>query len=91
MPRSKDRVVNQNAMRLLPGAEYLELIRVRGLLMREMARIMWDIDGYVVPFDYADYTPNPVAPHEHGRQQSDRPAVCSSARTASTNKETRLA
>jgi len=26
-----------------------------------MARIMWDIDGYVVPFDYADYTPNPVA------------------------------
>jgi Asp-tRNA(Asn)/Glu-tRNA(Gln) amidotransferase A subunit family amidase len=29
--------------------------------MRGMARMMSDIDVYVVPFDYADYTPNPVA------------------------------
>jgi Asp-tRNA(Asn)/Glu-tRNA(Gln) amidotransferase A subunit family amidase len=29
--------------------------------MREMARVMSDIDVYVVPFDYSDYTPNPVA------------------------------
>ena len=29
--------------------------------MREMARIMWDTDGYVVPFDDAGYTPNAVA------------------------------
>src|SRR3954468_3831121 len=35
--------------------------RIRGLLMREMARILSEVDVYVVPFDYADYTPNPVA------------------------------
>jgi Asp-tRNA(Asn)/Glu-tRNA(Gln) amidotransferase A subunit family amidase len=57
----QDRVVNQNAVRLLPAAEYLDANRVRGLLMREMARLMADIDVYVVPFDYSDYTPNPVA------------------------------
>jgi Asp-tRNA(Asn)/Glu-tRNA(Gln) amidotransferase A subunit family amidase len=57
----QDRVVNQNAVRLLPAAEYLDANRVRGLLMREMARVMADIDVYVVPFDYSDYTPNPVA------------------------------
>jgi len=57
----QDRVVNQNAVRLLPAAEYVDANRVRGLLMREMARVMSDIDVYVVPFDYSDYTPNPVA------------------------------
>jgi Asp-tRNA(Asn)/Glu-tRNA(Gln) amidotransferase A subunit family amidase len=57
----QDRVVNQNAVRLLPAAEYLDANRVRGLLMRDMARVMADIDVYVVPFDYSDYTPNPVA------------------------------
>jgi len=29
--------------------------------MREMARVMSEVDVYVTPFDYADYTPNPVA------------------------------
>jgi Asp-tRNA(Asn)/Glu-tRNA(Gln) amidotransferase A subunit family amidase len=29
--------------------------------MREMAAVMQDIDVYVLPFDYADYTPNAVA------------------------------
>jgi Asp-tRNA(Asn)/Glu-tRNA(Gln) amidotransferase A subunit family amidase len=57
----QDRVASQNAVRLLPAAEYLDANRVRGLLMREMARIMADIDVYVVPFDYSDYTPNPIA------------------------------
>jgi len=57
----QDRVVNQNAVRLLPAAEYLDANRVRGLLMRKMARVMADIDVYVVPFDYSDYTPNPMA------------------------------
>ena len=57
----QDRVVNQNAVRLLPAAEYLDANRVRALLMREMARVMADIDVYVAPFDYSDYTPNPVA------------------------------
>ncbi|HKW97204.1 MAG TPA: amidase [Bryobacteraceae bacterium] len=57
----QDRVASQNAVRLLPAAEYLDSQRVRALLMREMAKVMADIDVYVVPFDYADYTPNPVA------------------------------
>jgi Asp-tRNA(Asn)/Glu-tRNA(Gln) amidotransferase A subunit family amidase len=57
----KDRIIFQHAVRLLPVAEYLDVQRVRALLMREMARVMSDIDVYVVPFDYADYTPNPVA------------------------------
>ena len=57
----QDRVVSQNAVRLLPAAEFLDSQRVRGLLMREMARVMSNIDVYVVPFDYSDYTPNPVA------------------------------
>jgi Asp-tRNA(Asn)/Glu-tRNA(Gln) amidotransferase A subunit family amidase len=57
----QDRVVNLNAARFVTGADYLEANRIRGLLMREMARILSDVDVYVVPFDYADYTPNPVA------------------------------
>ena len=57
----QDRVANQNAHRLLPAAEYINANRVRTLLMQEMARIMSQVDVYVLPFDYADYTPNPVA------------------------------
>ena len=57
----QDRVVSQNTFRLLPAAEYVNANRVRALLMQEMARIMSQVDVYVLPFDYADYTPNPVA------------------------------
>jgi Asp-tRNA(Asn)/Glu-tRNA(Gln) amidotransferase A subunit family amidase len=57
----QDRVVNLNAARLIPASDYLEANRIRGELMREMARILSEVDAYVVPFDYADYTPNPVA------------------------------
>ena len=57
----QDRVRRQNAVRLLPAQEYLEANRVRTLLMREMARLMSKVDVYVVPFDYSDYTPNPIA------------------------------
>ncbi len=57
----QDRVAGQNALRLLPAAEYLNANRVRTLLMQQMAEIMRKIDVYVVPFDYSDYTPNPVA------------------------------
>ena len=57
----QDRVVNLNAARLIPASDYLEANRIRGQLMREMARILSEVDVYVVPFDYADYTPNPVA------------------------------
>jgi Asp-tRNA(Asn)/Glu-tRNA(Gln) amidotransferase A subunit family amidase len=41
--------------------EYLNANRIRTLLMEEMARVMSGIDVYVVPFDYSDYTPNPIA------------------------------
>ena len=57
----QDRVRNQNAVRLLPAQEYLDANRVRMLLMQEMAQVMSKVDVYVVPFDYSDYTPNPVA------------------------------
>jgi Asp-tRNA(Asn)/Glu-tRNA(Gln) amidotransferase A subunit family amidase len=57
----QDRVANQHSLRLLPAMEYLNAQRIRTLLMREMARVMEDIDVYILPFDYGDYTPNPVA------------------------------
>ncbi len=57
----QDRVTNQHALRLLPAVEYLNANRIRTLLMEEMARVMDGIDVYVVPFDYSDYTPNPIA------------------------------
>src|SRR5260221_12953536 len=57
----QDRVTNQHALRLLPAVEYLNANRIRTLLMEEMARVMDGIDVYVAPFDYSDYTPNPIA------------------------------
>jgi Asp-tRNA(Asn)/Glu-tRNA(Gln) amidotransferase A subunit family amidase len=57
----KDRTVWQNSFRLFPASDYLDANRARAILMREMARLMSDVDVYVTPFDYADYTPNPVA------------------------------
>jgi Asp-tRNA(Asn)/Glu-tRNA(Gln) amidotransferase A subunit family amidase len=57
----KDRTAGQNSFRLFPASDYLNANRARALLMREMARVMSDVDVYVTPFDYADYTPNPVA------------------------------
>ncbi len=57
----QDRVTNQHALRLLPAVEYLNANRIRMLLMQEMARVMSEIDVYIVPFDYSDYTPNPIA------------------------------
>jgi Asp-tRNA(Asn)/Glu-tRNA(Gln) amidotransferase A subunit family amidase len=57
----KDRMARMNGIRLFPAADYLDANRVRGLLMRDMARLMSEVDVYVVPFDYGDYTPNEVA------------------------------
>ena len=57
----KDRTAGQNSFRLLPASDYLNANRARALLMREMARGMSQVDVYVTPFDYADYTPNPLA------------------------------
>ena len=57
----KDRTAAQNSFRLFPASDYLDVNRARTLLMREMAKVMSQIDVYVAPFDYADYTPNTVA------------------------------
>jgi Asp-tRNA(Asn)/Glu-tRNA(Gln) amidotransferase A subunit family amidase len=57
----RDRVARQNSLAFLTAGAYLDANRLRMVLMRGMARMMSDIDVYVVPFDYADYTPNPVA------------------------------
>jgi Asp-tRNA(Asn)/Glu-tRNA(Gln) amidotransferase A subunit family amidase len=57
----QDRVNDQDAYRLVPATDYINANRVRTLLMQEMAEIMSKVDVYVLPYDYADYTPNPVA------------------------------
>lgn len=57
----QDRVAAQNSYRLVPATDYINANRVRTLLMQEMAEIMSKVDVYVLPYDYADYTPNPVA------------------------------
>lgn len=57
----QDRVVRQNASCFSTATDYIEACRLRMRLMHEMARVMEQVDVYVVPFDYGDYTPNPVA------------------------------
>ena len=57
----QDRLKRLHATRLLPASDYLDANRIRLLLMQELARLTSDVDVYVVPFDYADYTPNTVA------------------------------
>lgn len=57
----QDRVTKQNSYRLLPAADYFNAQRMRMLLMQEMAAIMEKVDVYIAPFDYGDYTPNPVS------------------------------
>src|SRR5271163_1645844 len=52
----QDEVTAQNTYRLLPSTEYINANRVRTLLMQEMVQVMADIDVYIVPFDYGDYT-----------------------------------
>ena len=48
-------------MVFLTASDYLDVNRLRMSLMRKMADLLSGVDAYVVPFDYADYTPNPVA------------------------------
>ena len=57
----QDNVTAQNSYRLVPATEYVNANRIRTLLMQEMVQVMSNIDVYLVPFDYGDYTPNPVA------------------------------
>ncbi|HEY2913749.1 MAG TPA: amidase, partial [Candidatus Angelobacter sp.] len=61
-----DRIVSQNAYRLYPAPDYVNANRARMLLMQEMDKLMAKIDVYLLPYDYADYTPNPVADRSTG-------------------------
>jgi Asp-tRNA(Asn)/Glu-tRNA(Gln) amidotransferase A subunit family amidase len=61
-----DRIVGQNAYRLYPAPDYVQANRARMLLMQEMDKLMANIDVYLLPYDYADYTPNPVADRSTG-------------------------
>jgi len=61
-----DRIAGQNAYRLYPAADYVNANRARMLLMQEMDKLMTKIDVYLLPYDYADYTPNPVADRSTG-------------------------
>jgi Asp-tRNA(Asn)/Glu-tRNA(Gln) amidotransferase A subunit family amidase len=61
-----DRITSQNAYRLYPAPDYVTANRVRMLLMQEMDKLMANIDVYLLPYDYADYTPNPVADRSTG-------------------------
>jgi Asp-tRNA(Asn)/Glu-tRNA(Gln) amidotransferase A subunit family amidase len=73
----QDRVANQHSLRLLPALEYLNAQRIRTLLMQEMARVTEPVDVYLVPFDYGDYTPNPVANlNTSVTNLTGHPAVC---------------
>jgi len=57
----QDRVARQNSVVFLTASDYLDVNRLRMSLMRKMADLMSGVDAYIVPFDYADYTPNPAA------------------------------
>lgn len=59
--KRQDRVVGNRSAHLVPAVDYLHSQRLRTVLMEKMDRLMESVDAYVVPFDYADYTPNPVA------------------------------
>ncbi|HEU4414055.1 MAG TPA: amidase [Candidatus Angelobacter sp.] len=61
-----DRIASQNAYRLYPAPDYVTANRARMLLMQAMDKVMADIDVYLLPYDYADYTPNPVADRSTG-------------------------
>ena len=61
-----DRIASQNAYRLYSAADYVNANRARMLLMQEMDKLMAKIDVYLLPYDYGDYTPNPVADRSTG-------------------------
>src|SRR5262249_54551394 len=54
----QDRTVQQNSVIFLTASDYLNVNRLRVSLMQKMADLMSNLDAYVVPFDYSDYTPN---------------------------------
>ncbi len=59
--KRQDRVVWNRSAHLIPAVDYLHSQRLRTRLMEAMDELMQAVDVYAVPFDYADYTPNPVA------------------------------
>ncbi|HEY2364135.1 MAG TPA: amidase [Candidatus Angelobacter sp.] len=61
-----DRIASQNGYRLYPAPDYVNANRARMLLMQEMDKLMARVDVYLLPYDYADYTPNPVADRSTG-------------------------
>src|SRR5579883_2247574 len=42
--------------------EYLDANRIRFFLMHGLAKLLEQVDVYVVPFDSSAYTPNPISP-----------------------------
>jgi len=62
----QDRVQTRTSYEFLSAADYLNANRARLLLMREMDKVMSKVDVYVLPYDYGDYTPDPVAERSTG-------------------------
>ncbi len=62
----QDRIIRHKTFRFFPAADYVNANRARTLLMQEMDKIMSKIDVYLLPYDYGDYTPNPVAERSTG-------------------------
>ena len=61
-----DRNIRHEIFRLFPATDYLNANRVRLQLMQDMDKVMADFDVYLLPYDYSDYTPNPVAARSTG-------------------------
>jgi Asp-tRNA(Asn)/Glu-tRNA(Gln) amidotransferase A subunit family amidase len=62
----QDRIASQNNFSFIPATGYVQANRARTLLMQAMDRIMEKLDVYLLPYDYGDYTPNPVAERSTG-------------------------
>ena len=62
----QDRIVAQNTYHFEPAFDYVQANRARLLLMQEMDKAMTGVDVYLLPYDYGDYTPNPVASRSTG-------------------------
>jgi len=62
----QDRIASQNTFRFIPAADYVQANRARTLLMKAMDKLMSNLDVYLLPYDYGDYTPNPVAERSTG-------------------------
>ncbi len=57
----QDRNIRHETFSFVTATDYVNANRARMLLMQEMDKVMSKVDVYLLPFDYADYTPNPIA------------------------------